>query len=117
MFDIANNELKVGDKVRILKCEDYPFLKNRIAIVMAHQDCENKIKVSLDYQWQGYFRFCDIIKINQTTINENKKIQIELTVEEIKQLVSALYVRGKLVRFGSVEGLFELAQKIESYLN
>lgn len=65
MFDIANSNVYLGDKLKILRCKEYPNLEGHIVTVMDHQDCEGKIKVSFSDQWQGYFRFCDVIKISQ----------------------------------------------------
>lgn len=71
MRDIANNEVYAGDKVKILQCKEYPNLEERIVTVMNHQDCKGKIKVSFSDQWCGYFRFCDIIKMPNTTNSTN----------------------------------------------
>lgn len=64
MIDIAGNEINVGDKVKIIRCKEYPNFEGRLVTVMEHQDCAGKIKVSFSDQWCGYFRFCDVIKIS-----------------------------------------------------
>lgn len=92
MFDRANNELFVGDKVMIVRCDDFPSLVGKIATVM-EQDGSPKIRVSFSGQWQGYFRGVDIIKysvkelkVKDTNVNRNaeyfRKLQNVKPIEE-----------------------------------
>ena len=94
MFDRANNELKVGDKVMIVCCDDYPSLVGKIATIMGHQDNPNKIKVSLSDQWQGYFRGVDIEKYIEEEHKGNVYLQTNVLIHMIRtkdnQLVSIL---------------------------
>lgn len=83
MFDIANNELFVGDKVMIVRCDEYPTLVGRIATIMSHQDNPNKIKVSLSDQWQGYFRGVDVEKY----IEEEHKGDVKLQTRVLKHMI------------------------------
>lgn len=66
MFDRFGNEFDVGDKVKIFKCENYPFLVGRIATVLpVYKDYfvdASKIRVLFDEHWQGYFNPIDVIK-------------------------------------------------------
>ena len=82
MFDIANNELFVGDKVMIVRCDDYPTLVGRIATVM-EQDESPKIRVSFSDQWQGYFRGVDIEKY----IEEEHKGNVNLQTRVLKHMI------------------------------
>ena len=82
MFDRANNELKVGDKVMIICCNDYPSLVGRIATVM-EQDESPKIRVSFSDQWQGYFRGVDIEKY----IEEEHKGNVNLQTRVLKHMI------------------------------
>lgn len=45
-----------GSVVEIISCDDFPCLVGKKAIVCYHQDCQTKVKVSFDSQWQGYFK-------------------------------------------------------------
>jgi len=83
MFDIANNELFVGDKVMVVRCDEYPTLVGRIATIMGHQDNPNKIKVSFSDQWQGYFRGVDIEKY----IEEEHKGNVNLQTRVLKHMI------------------------------
>lgn len=67
MFDRAGNEIFVGDSVIILN-SDYPNFVGRTVTVM-NPDTENKIKVSYNNQWQGYYRSVDVLKLNDTEID------------------------------------------------
>ena len=93
MFDRANNELKVGDKVMIICCNDYPSLVGRIATVMT-QDESPKIRVSFSDQWQGYFRGVDIVKYIEEEHKGNVMLQTKILKHMIRtkdnQLVSIL---------------------------
>ena len=93
MFDRANNELFVGDKVMIVRCDDYPSLVGRIATVM-EQDEFPKIRVSFSDQWQGYFRSVDIEKYIEEKHKGNVKLQTKVLKHMIRtkdeQLVSIL---------------------------
>ena len=93
MFDRANNELKVGDKVIIMRCDDYPSLVGRIATVM-EQDAFPKIRVSFSDQWQGYFRGIDIEKYIEEEHKGNSRLQTKVLKHMIRtndnQLVSIL---------------------------
>jgi hypothetical protein len=82
MFDRANNELFVGDKVMIVRCDDYPTLVGRIATVM-EQDESPKIRVSFSDQWQGYFRGVDIEKY----IEEEHKGNVNLQTRVLKHMI------------------------------
>ena len=93
MFDRANNELKVGDKVIIICCDDHPSLVGRIATVMT-QDESPKIRVSFSDQWQGYFRGVDIVKYIEEEHKGNAILQAKVLTHMIRtkdnQLVSIL---------------------------
>ena len=93
MFDRANNELFVGDKVMIIRCDDYPSLVGRIATVMT-QDESPKIRVSFSDQWQGYFRGVDIEKYIEEKHKGNVMLQTKILKHMIRtkdnQLVSIL---------------------------
>jgi len=82
MFDRANNELFVGDKVMIIRCDDYPTLVGKIATVM-EQDESPKIRVSFSNQWQGYFRGVDIEKY----IEEEHKGNVNLQTRVLKHMI------------------------------
>ena len=82
MFDRANNEVFVGDKVMIVRCDDYPTLVGRIATVM-EQDESPKIRVSFSNQWQGYFRGVDIEKY----IEEEHKGNVNLQTRVLKHMI------------------------------
>ena len=82
MFDRANNELKVGDKVMIICCDEYPSLVGRIATIM-EQDESPKIRVSFSDQWQGYFRGVDIEKY----IEEEHKGNVNLQTKVLKHMI------------------------------
>jgi hypothetical protein len=94
MFDRANNELFVDDKVMIVRCDEYPTLVGKIATIMGHQDNHNKIKVSFSDQWQGYFRGVDIEKYIEEEHKGNVNLQTRVLKHMIrtkdKQLVSIL---------------------------
>ena len=45
---------KPGTKVKIVRSA-YAALLGRIVIVCTYQDCPDKIRVSYDDKWQGYF--------------------------------------------------------------
>ena len=62
MFDIADNKVFVGDRVKILKC-NYSDLIGKIFTVASYQDCKNKIKININDQWQGYFYPHEIVKM------------------------------------------------------
>ena len=93
MFDRANNELFVGDKVMIISCDEYPTLVGRIATVM-EQDESPKIRVSFSDQWQGYFRGVDIEKYIEEEHKGNANLQTKILKHMIRtkdeQLVSIL---------------------------
>ena len=93
MFDRANNELKVGNKVMIVSCDEYPTLVGRIATVM-EQDESPKIRVSFSDQWQGYFRGVDIEKYIEEEHKGNAMLQAKVLKHMIRtkdeQLVSIL---------------------------
>ena len=93
MFDRANNELKVGDKVMIVRCDEYPTLVGRIATIM-QQDGSPKIRVSFSDQWQGYFRGVDIEKYIEEEHKGNVNLQTRVLLHMIRtkdeQLVSIL---------------------------
>ena len=93
MFDRVNNELKIGDKVMIMRCDDYPTLVGRIATVMK-QDESPKIRVSFSDQWQGYFRGVDIVKYIEKEHKDNKLLTIKVLRHMIEnkdnQIVSIL---------------------------
>jgi hypothetical protein len=82
MFDRANNELFVGDKITIVRCDEYPSLVGRIATVM-EQDESPKIRVSFSDQWQGYFRGVDIEKY----IEEEHKGNVNLQTRVLKHMI------------------------------
>jgi hypothetical protein len=82
MFDRANNELFVGDKIMIVRCDEYPSLVGRIATVMG-QDESPKIRVSFSDQWQGYFRGVDIEKY----IEEEHKGNVNLQTRVLKHMI------------------------------
>jgi hypothetical protein len=82
MFDRANNELFVGDKITIVRCDEYPSLVGRIATVM-EQDEFPKIRVSFSDQWQGYFRGVDIEKY----IEEEHKGNVNLQTRVLKHMI------------------------------
>lgn len=82
MFDRANNELFVGDKITIVRCDEYPSLVGRIATVM-EQDESPKIRVSFSDQWQGYFRGVDIEKY----IEEKHKGNVNLQTKVLKHMI------------------------------
>jgi hypothetical protein len=82
MFDRANNELFVGDKITIMRCDEYPSLVGRIATVM-EQDESPKIRVSFSDQWQGYFRGVDIEKY----IEEEHKGNVNLQTRVLKHMI------------------------------
>lgn len=82
MFDIANNELFVGDKVMIVRCDEYPTLVGRIATIM-EQDESPKIRVSFSDQWQGYFRGVDVEKY----IEEEHKGNVNLQTRVLKHMI------------------------------
>lgn len=44
-----------GQKLKIVRCRDFPALIGKIVTVMYHQDDPTKIKVSFDQHWCGYF--------------------------------------------------------------
>lgn len=67
MFDRAGNEIFVGDSVIILN-SDYPNFIGQTVTVM-NPDTENKIKVSYNNQWQGYYRSFDVLKLNDTKVD------------------------------------------------
>lgn len=79
MIDYVGHEVNVGDKVKILECKDFPNFIGKIVTVMV-PDAPNKIKVSFSDQWQGYFKFNEIIKIQENTNCRSKK--------EIKELMA-----------------------------
>ena len=93
MFDRANNELKVGDKVMIICCDDFPSLVGKIATVMK-PDESPKIRVSFSNQWQGYFRGVDIEKYIEEEHKGNAMLQTKVLEHMIRtkdnQLVSIL---------------------------
>lgn len=93
MFDRANNELFVGDKVMIVRCDEYPTLVGRIATIM-QQDGSPKIRVSFSDQWQGYFRGVDIEKYIEEEHKGNVNLQTRVLLHMIRtkdeQLVSIL---------------------------
>lgn len=93
MFDRANNELKVGDKVMIICCDDFPSLVGKIATVM-EPDESPKIRVSFSNQWQGYFRGVDIEKYIEEEHKGNAMLQTKVLKHMIRtkdnQLVSIL---------------------------
>lgn len=93
MFDRANNELFVGDKVMIVRCDEYPSLVGKIATVM-EQDESPKIRVSFSDQWQGYFRGVDIEKYIEEEHKGNVNLQTRVLMHMIRtkdeQLVSIL---------------------------
>lgn len=93
MFDRASNELKVGDKVMIICCDDYPSLVGKIATVI-EQDESPKIRVSFSDQWQGYFRGVDILKYIEEEHKGNANLQAKILKHMIRtkdeQLVSIL---------------------------
>jgi hypothetical protein len=93
MFDRANNELKVGDKVMIMSCDDYPSLVGRIATIM-EPDESPKIRVSFSDQWQGYFHGVDIEKYIEEEHKGNSRLQTKVLKHMIRtkdnQLVSIL---------------------------
>lgn len=82
MFDLAGNILNVGDKVKILK-SDYGDLVGRVVTVMT-PDCEGKIRVSLGQQWQGYYKFNEIMKVDNMIKNADyfRRLQGGKTTEE-----------------------------------
>ena len=82
MFDRANNELKVGDKVMIVRCDEYPNLVGKIATVI-EPDESPKVRVSFSDQWQGYFRGVDIEKY----IEEEHKGNKFLTTKVIRNMI------------------------------
>jgi hypothetical protein len=82
MYDRANNELKVGDKVMIVRCDEYPTLVGKIATIM-EQDASPKIRVSFSDQWQGYFRGVDIEKY----IEEEHKGNVNLQTRVLKHMI------------------------------
>jgi len=53
-----------GTKLKIVRCKNYQWLIGKIVTVCAHQDCYNKIKVSFDDNWQGYFTPTQVQEIN-----------------------------------------------------
>ena len=61
MKDIANNELTIGDMVKILK-SPYKDLIGKIVKVI-HSDNPNKVKVSYSQNWQGYYNPNDVVKM------------------------------------------------------
>lgn len=83
MYDRANNELKVGDKVMILRCDEYPTFVGRIATVM-EPDESPKIRVSFSDQWQGYFRGVDIEKYIEEEHNGNVNLQTRVLTHMIR---------------------------------
>ena len=83
MFDRAGDKLRVGDQVIILN-SDYTNFIGRIVTVM-EPDTENKIKVSYDNQWQGYYRSFDILKIHNNNVDINC-IKIK-SIKEINELM------------------------------
>jgi hypothetical protein len=93
MFDRANNELKVGDKVMIMRCDEYSSLVGRIATVM-EPDESPKVRVSFSDKWQGYFRGVDIEKYIEEEHKGNVNLQTRVLKHMIrtkdKQLVSIL---------------------------
>jgi hypothetical protein len=93
MFDRANNELFVGDKVMIICCDEYPSLVGRIATVMK-QDESPKVRVSFSDQWQGYFRGVDIVKYIEEEHKGNVNLQTRVLTHMIRtkdeQIVSIL---------------------------
>jgi hypothetical protein len=93
MYDRANNELKVGDKVVIVRCDEYPTLVGKIATIM-EQDASPKIRVSFSDQWQGYFRGVDIEKYIEEEHKGNKflttKVLRNMIENKDNQIVSIL---------------------------
>lgn len=64
MKDIMGNEIYPGDKVFLIK-SPYKNLENKIYTVMQpnRYDPINKVKISISDQWQGYYKFNEIIKV------------------------------------------------------
>lgn len=56
------NDIKEGDIVKIVRDKNYPWLIGRIAKVIK-SDTFGKIKVSFDSNWQGYFTYTQLLKI------------------------------------------------------
>lgn len=55
-----------GQKLKIVRCKDFPGLIGKIGTVMYHQDERTKIKLSFDQNWQGYFRPTEIEPFTET---------------------------------------------------
>lgn len=66
MVDILGKKLNPGDKVYLIK-SDYKNLEGKIYTVMKPDilDSPNKVKISISDQWQGYFNFNEVIKIEK----------------------------------------------------
>jgi hypothetical protein len=66
MFDILGKKLNPGDKVYLIK-SDYKNLAGKIYTVMQHDilDSPNKVKISISDQWQGYYNFNEVIKVEK----------------------------------------------------
>ena len=77
MIDYVGHEVNVGDKVKILECKDFPNFVGKIVTVMV-PDAPNKIRVSFSDQWQGYFKFNEIIKIQENNNCRSEKEIMEL---------------------------------------
>lgn len=86
MVDVFGTKLSVGDQVKIIKDDGCFNLKDRVAIVV-QSDCVDKIKVSFDDQWQGYFKSYELLKINESNEFKNaeyfRKLQNKPCVEDI----------------------------------
>ncbi len=61
-IDIVGHKLNIGDSILIIKCDKWPNLVGKQAIVM-RSDCDTKVRVSHSDQWQGYFYPNQIVKI------------------------------------------------------
>ena len=59
-----------GTKLKIVRCKNYPGLIGRIVTVDTYQDCPDKIKVSFDEQWQGYFTPTQLCEIDDNFKND-----------------------------------------------
>jgi hypothetical protein len=116
MFDIADNEVSIGDKVKILKC-DYSNFIGKIFTVASYQDCKNKIKVNISDQWQGYFYPHEIVKVEK---HKKNKINLkdESTVFEIlfnnkhplrSEIINQ--IKNELI---TIENIFNYLNKIDS---
>lgn len=118
LFDCNGTELKLGDKVKILKC-DYPNFIGKIFTIDNWQDSNNKIKVTISDQWQGYFYPREIEKVethkkHKIDLNNEYAIFTILQNEHPNRIETLKVIRKTFV---TLENIFNYLRRIDSNNN